>query len=554
MIGVICEPHEESIVREFFELFKTPWAMFEPSSSYEVVIVTRGAPTPEALDARLVISYGDHRQAQSRLGTDARDHQRHAAFTACAKNLPIYCGVAPVDGPGRVLGSLVGDLTPIVNECEQDDWRLITCGYDLFAEIEFLLGRGQPAEHARTPTLDLHIEILRRWIVEAGIELLELYPTPPHCGLLATLTHDIDFMGIRRHTSDRTLLGFLYRAAVGSVIDFVHGRGSIRRLLRNWSAVLSLPLVHLGLIGDFWLPFERYDTADRPWRSTFFIVPFRGRPGRAPQGGVTQARGVQYGASEIAPQLRDLAARGHEIALHGIDAWWDSDLGREELATLRAASGTDVLGVRMHWLYFDNGSAAKLDAAGFEYDATVGYNETVGFRAGTAQVFSPPGAERLLELPLVIQDTSLLYPSRMHCEDAEAVAISQAVIDIVRNTGGVATISWHERSLSPERLWGRVYDGVLAHLRACEASVWPARDVVAWFRARRSVDLEGVPLSAPSIANLAASDVDVSTDALRVRIHHPLPEAAGGAATYTDLAVRRGDLVGLVRDPQTLAS
>ena len=40
----------------------------------------------------------------------------------------------------------------------------------------------------------------------------------------------------------------------------------------------------------------------------------------------------------------------------------------------------------------------------------VGYNETVGFRAGTSQVFAPIGTKHLLELPLHIQDTSLLYP------------------------------------------------------------------------------------------------------------------------------------------------
>lgn len=554
MIGVICNPREEPVVREFFQLFKTPWAVFDPSGSYEAVLVSGGAPPPDELDAGLVIFFGGEGETQTRGDGGGSARQSHATLTARGTELPIFCGATAVANRGDVLGHRAADLTPLVRVCDEGGQRLIWCGYDLFAEVEFLLGRGQPVEHARTPTLDLHIELLRRWMVDAGIEFLELYPTPPDCGLLASLTHDIDFMGVRRHTSDKTLLGFLYRATVGSLIDIVRGRGSVRRLVRNLGAVLSLPLVHIGRVDDFWLPFERYAKADSPWRSTFFIVPFKGRPGRAPNGGVATGRAVPYGAPEVAPELRELAAQGHEIAVHGIDAWWQSDSGKEELAVLRSAGGNDVVGVRMHWLYFDPSSAGKLESAGFEYDATVGYNETVGFRAGTAQVFAPLGTERILELPLVVQDTSLLYPSRMHCTEHQALEVAQAVVDTVHASGGVATISWHERSLSPERLWDRVYDGVLAHLCRRGASVRPARDVVAWFRARRSVDLEGAHLAPPSIAQIAATADGDLDDSLRVRIHHATVERPATTLPYTDFAVRPGDLVELVRHPQTLAS
>ena len=40
----------------------------------------------------------------------------------------------------------------------------------------------------------------------------------------------------------------------------------------------------------------------------------------------------------------------------------------------------------MHWLYFDR-IAGAARAAGFTYDSTWGYNEAVGYRAGTSQVF-----------------------------------------------------------------------------------------------------------------------------------------------------------------------
>ena len=544
MIGVICDPRQEPAVRELFQLFKTPWAIFDPTASYDAIIVSGDGSIAETTNAPVIVRFGagpcDDDDAFSIVAEPPR---APAVMSADGAELPLYRGAGPLAGDGDTCARLADGSGSLVLAGERQGRRMIRCGYDLFAEVEFLLTDGQPPEHAATPTLDLHIALLRRWLIEAGIELVELVPTPPGSGLLATLTHDIDFHGIRRHTRDRTLVGFLYRATIGSAIDLVQGRGSLRRLVRNWCAVLSLPLVHAGLIRDFWLPFDRYHQADRPWRSTFFIVPFRDRPGRSPSGATIATRAVPYGAAEIARDLHALGARGHEVALHGIDAWCDTELAVAELAAVRDASGTDVRGVRMHWLYLDGSSFGKLDAAGFDYDATWGYNDTIGFRAGTSQVFSPLGAEHLLELPMQIQDTSLLFPGRMHCREDEAVALGTQIIDTVCETGGVATISWHERSLSPERLWDDVYRELLAALRARGASVRPAREVVSWFRLRRQVDLEGVDLTTESVSRLPSA---TGADALRVRIHRTAGDTAD-VARARDLAVAAGDLEALAR-------
>ncbi len=41
----------------------------------------------------------------------------------------------------------------------------------------------------------------------------------------------------------------------------------------------------------------------------------------------------------------------------------------------------------MHWLYWAEKLAQALEKAGFEYDSTFGYNDAIGFRAGTTQAF-----------------------------------------------------------------------------------------------------------------------------------------------------------------------
>ena len=74
----------------------------------------------------------------------------------------------------------------------------------------------------------------------------------------------------------------------------------------------------------------------------------------------------------------------------------------------------------MHWLCFDAQSYRRLDEAGYDYDATCGFNDAVGFKAGTTQVFRPLDAERLLELPLHVQDTALFYTGRLHMSQRAA--------------------------------------------------------------------------------------------------------------------------------------
>ena len=74
----------------------------------------------------------------------------------------------------------------------------------------------------------------------------------------------------------------------------------------------------------------------------------------------------------------------------------------------------------MHWLLRDANTASALEQAGYAYDPTVGYNETIGYRNGTTQVFRPLGAQTLLELPLHIQDGALFYPQRLDLSEPEA--------------------------------------------------------------------------------------------------------------------------------------
>jgi len=299
----------------------------------------------------------------------------------------------------------------------------------------------------------------------------------------------VDFFGIRPHPCDRTLLGFLYRATWGTFLDALKGRVRWQKLRLNVKAVLSLPAVYLGLAQDFWgsAELDRFFAAEKGLKSTYFFLPFPDVPGQLRTGQAPAWRAGKYDIRKIQDAVRRIVSAGCEVALHGIDAWRDSARGIQEAMAIRAVSGRSVSGVRMHWLYSDEQSPRALEQAGVSYDSTCGYNSAVGFRAGTAQVFRPLSVTRLRELPLLIQDTALFSGARMSLSEGQAFPQCERVIREVLTYGGVVTINWHTRSLSPERLWGDFYGRVLSLLRSRATWFATAEQVTGWFASRRAI-------------------------------------------------------------------
>ena len=484
MIGVVANADDLRIAAEFFELFKTPWEPAVPATKYQVVL-SSGQPG-ENFQAELFLIYGAAVSNEDMAaGVRGSSMPGPTQLAWDRTTLPIYGSIAVFDSRG---GTLTHGSDSADYRHRHDSRNIHRIGYDLFSEVRTLLVSGQPASNALTPTLDLHIAIFRSALLDAGIAFVEVPPRPDGYDFVCCLTHDVDFFGVRRHGIDRTLMGFVLRGSIGSLVEAIRGRRPWQEARRNWMAVLTLPLVLLNLVDDFWNPFNDYAPRVASQPSTFFLVPFRNRPGVAPDGSVDRTRGVAYQVSDVIEQARDVVARGDELAVHGIDAWRDSDAGRAELNELAPATGRRAAGLRMHWLYFAQDSPQLLERAGFVWDSTCGYNDAIGYRAGTSTAFRPLGAERLLELPLTIMDSAMFYPRRMGLSQPEGLERCHTIVQYARQFGGSVVINWHDRSLAPERLWGWCYRRLLADVaaddRAWFATMTQAAD---WFNWRRSI-------------------------------------------------------------------
>lgn len=486
MLGVFVSPGEWGIAGEFFELFKTAWEPAQPGRRYRAVLSTAGLP--EGVDAECVLVYGSSpNQLDADSGVHADVHPTHRTTTWAGAVMPLYRPSCTFTGGKRSV-CIEGD--GLAYRFAWEGARGHRIGYDLLEEVRHLLTEGQPAEFASVPTLDLHVDALRSTLRTLQIPFVELAARPAGSPFICCLTHDIDFAGLRLHRLDRTVAGFAVRGTVGTLASVVSGRTTHAEALRNLKAVLSYPLVVAGVARDPWQPFADYERADGSRPSTFFIVPRRDDPGAGTGPGVEPARAVRYQASDVAGDLQRVSDGGREVALHGIDAWRDADRARQERREVAGASRGPVAGVRMHWLYFDREAPARLEAAGFDYDSTWGYNGEVGYRAGTSQAFLPPGNRHLLELPLHIMDTALFYPDRLALDTAQGLARCQPILRHAARSGGAVVINWHDRSLAPERQWNRAYTSLLDSLDAQSPLYATARDAVGWFRWRRSVSFD----------------------------------------------------------------
>jgi hypothetical protein len=520
MIGIIANDSEHAAIAEFFELFKTPWEFYRGEQTYEVVLCTLDNNISPCA-TKLTMFYAAHGlpiDCAENIDLSPRGANRILLYKG--SRIPIYGGSVTfreeragleADDDPRQSGMYV----------RHSKGRTVArVGYDLFAEVATLLTRGQPLDYADIPTLEMHIGLLRDLILASGAGLVEVPAVPAGYRFIACLTHDVDHPSIVKHKLDHTMFGFLYRALFGSVRNLALGRISVRNLAGTWVAAFKLPFVYLGLAKDPWRGFvDRYLELEKGLPSTFFVIPFKGDPGRSSQDIAPGLRAAGYGAKDIADVIAKIGDAGCEVGLHGIDAWIDSSKGREEFDEIRRLTKTSEIGVRMHWLYYDQQSPMELENAGAAYDSTVGYRDTVGYRSGTTQAYKPIHALKLLELPMHIMDTALFYPTCLNLSQQCAVSLLERMVGNVAKFGGCITVNWHDRSLAPERNWESSYRDLVAKLKSQGAWFATAGQASSWFRKRRSVVFHAHDADLKRVNVNSVGDDGNALPGLRVRVY-----------------------------------
>ncbi|KAF5084125.1 hypothetical protein DSECCO2_82440 [anaerobic digester metagenome] len=378
---------------------------------------------------------------------------------------------------------------------------------DLIKAIADTLNKGLPRN--RKPICEEYLEALRQKIKHFS-PLIEIPPIPWGYNYSLALTHDVDITSVR----ERSFLSVFYAA---------YNCFRQRRGIEGARVVLA----KFGLAKDPWDLFEIWRALEEKHqvKSTFYFLPRNGHAGI----GSPKIRAGYYSIDDAL--IKELTTGGWEVGVHGIDNWIDKASAENERMSLPKDTRVRV-GTRVHWLHFDEGTWQILDDAGYDYDSTFGYNEDIGFRAGTLQVYRPRGVERLLELPLHIQDVSLFGRhcwltteegcKRVDClslNEDEAYQTCNEILDQALRYGGVVTILWHSDCLAAPRDWGDVYTNIINRAMADGAWVTRAIDIVDWFRMRRNARLDYSKTENGFKITIAGLERARSLPPLRVRVH-----------------------------------
>ena len=135
MIGVIADSADHDVVREFFELFKTPWEFYRRDRRYEVVLCAADSLVDE--DAKIVIVYGGRRM-QSDRELDIQADSRRTSLCVLSyrgSRIPIYGDRVTFPEAGN---DILRDEDS--QECaaylrQSGERVLARVGYDLFGEV-----------------------------------------------------------------------------------------------------------------------------------------------------------------------------------------------------------------------------------------------------------------------------------------------------------------------------------------------------------------------------------------------------------------------------------
>lgn len=376
--------------------------------------------------------------------------------------------------------------------------RLQTLPFHLGQEGTRLLmeGRDFTEKNVSEPSLDLMLEEVRKVLRREIKNYIELPPIPWGYSYAMTLTHDIDILSLKEMPIARTFLGYFYRSSVlnwkrwrAGKVETTEFSQTLWEMARTWAA-------KVGIGQDVWqraLP--RLIALEKRLgvRSSLYFMPMPRKAGdHGPMRESAPAnRASFYDVTEQQPLLDTLEDGGWEAGVHGIDAWHDVQAAQAEHDRISQLTGRNEIGVRMHWLYFQSPNSFKaLEKGGFLYDTTFGYNEVIGFRAGTLQPYHPLDCQTLWELPLHIQDGALMGEEYLDLNREDAFKKATPVLAWAKRFGGAVSLLWHNQSFTAPRFWGEVYERLIAQGKTDGAWIAVPRDVLRWFNVRRKCEVD----------------------------------------------------------------
>lgn len=474
-----AEPRTRWTISTIAPLLDAPWGLdppdHTPRADQPVVWIGQQAPAPR--DTAAVIAFEGWREWQAAT-------LERVKFDGVALAAP--AGASKADSPGHFPSAWLQSLWHVLSRQEEredarrDQWQCYSGEYTRLGGIGLL----------ETPWVNLAAEQLRSrieaWCASRGVSLPRTPRWKNGARFAVALSHDVDDVRLRSVAQSLRLLS-LSRSPKSYAF-----RGGLAALSRSLLASSG---------SDPYSQFERWaqQEADRGFGATWFVF---GQTRLAHEYDapylLSDRLSFEGRTTSVGQMFGSLGARGFEIGLHGTyGSWRDAGVLRAERERVARATGREVTSTRQHYLRFDiDRTLAAQEGAGLTTDATLGYNEAIGFRAGIAAPFHPWNAgalqaHRLLEVPLTLMDGALFRSFQLSPEAAVRRTLEH--LESVERVGGLAGLLWHPNAAA-ERLfpgWWSCFVAALDHLVARGAWVANVGEIAEWWRERnRRLELD----------------------------------------------------------------
>jgi hypothetical protein len=165
--------------------------------------------------------------------------------------------------------------------------------------------------------------------------------------------------------------------------------------------------------------------------------------------------------------IRAFREMGIGVGIHpGYETYRRPGRFAHEVTVLTSLLDTRRVGGRQDFLRWDPSCWTLWESEGLAYDASVGFADAIGFRAGTALPYRPwllaeNREARLLEIPLTAMDSALRGYMRLGADDA--LLQLRHLVERCRVVGGVFHLVWHNTTMM-DRGYARIYRTLLQEL------------------------------------------------------------------------------------------
>ncbi|MFQ3325630.1 MAG: peptidoglycan/xylan/chitin deacetylase (PgdA/CDA1 family) [Salibacteraceae bacterium] len=166
---------------------------------------------------------------------------------------------------------------------------------------------------------------------------------------------------------------------------------------------------------------------------------------------ITRFRGIKMTGIDL---IKEIDKTGCEIGLHGSYNSFNSiNILKSQKDRLEQIVGKEVVSSRQHYLHYDINSTPNVHKeVGLKIDSTLGFNKSIGFRAGTCfpyQILNEKyEATGVWEIPQIIMDLSLFSNNGLELNLDLAIERCIRKMDQVEKVGGCLTLNFHPEHIA----------------------------------------------------------------------------------------------------------